>query len=335
MGFRAIEPVEITGLTSGPADFSSGWNIGINISNFTTIPEAATAVLLYVVNDSTSSRYVGIRHYETSNIALYSGFAGGRADNIIATLTSPSGYSFDFHTNFAPAIKFYIAGFFHDMSVLEPKNALTFSYSPATWSTSTMSTVPDGTKFIISNNGRGNSIFGNRWREVGGTIEYPVHGTSFIKIDANKQFQINLDSSGVGTIIGYGSGDWVQFVSNVASNSIANTTWSANNNWNDFPITYPNVTGIGLHLYTDGISGYDVNKSAFFRKKGSALSVARAGFTQGGFRVVGVDSTGTFQYWLEQSDAANTGSIAVSTYFTANVPDVRTSNKIKMYTRTV
>ena len=67
MGFKAIEPVQITGLTSAPdSTLTTGWNEDINIANFVTIPAPATAVLFYFVNDSVNSQSFGIRHANSS-----------------------------------------------------------------------------------------------------------------------------------------------------------------------------------------------------------------------------------------------------------------------------
>ena len=319
MGFRAIEPVQITGLQSGPADFSL-WNEDINLTSFTTIPAPATAVLFYIVNDSSNSWVAALRHANSSaNIVSTTNYTGGRLSHFIATLEGSSGSIFDFYTQVNTSIKFFVAGFFHDVTVLEPQNYISNPTSTNIWQTKTISEVPNGTTFIINGNSRGTS---NRWRSVGGTTEYPFFGSlAFVGVDSNKQFQANVDSSSAVGVIGYGSGDWVKFVSTLSGNSMANNVWSANSNWNDYPILYPNVTGIVP--FTDRINvgaGWNTGTSVFFRKKGASWSIARAGTSVVGGFIVDVDSSGTFQYWLENV-SSNAGSVVVASYFTETVPD--------------
>jgi hypothetical protein len=316
MGFRAIEPVQITGLQSGPADFSL-WNEDINLTSFTTIPAPATAVLFYIVNDSSNSWVAALRHANNSaNIYSTGNFAGGRIAHFIATLEGSSGSIFDFYTQVNTSLKFFIGGFFHELTVFEPQNRISSSTSTNSWQTKTINEVPTGTTYILNATSVNTTVPNNAWREVGGSVEYPVHGfISFIKLNSNKQFEVNVTSSNLLDIWGYTNKNWVQPVATLTGNTMANTTWSANSTWNDFPITYPNKTGV-LVFQDDG---WNAGYSGFLRKKGSSWSIARAGTQPPTSFIVEPDSSGVFQYWIESANP--TGSLVVSTLFAETVPD--------------
>ena len=316
MGFRAIEPVQITGLQSGPADFSL-WNEDINLTSFTTIPAPATAVLFYIVNDSSNSWVAALRHANNSaNIYSTSNFAGGRIAHFIATLEGPSGSIFDFYTQVNTSLKFFIGGFFHELTVFEPQNRISSSTSTNSWQTKTISEVPTGTTYVLNGTAINTTTPNNVWRDVGGSVEYPVHGfISFIKLNSNKQFEVNVSSSELVGIWGYTDKTWIEPVATLTGNTMANTTWSANSNWNDFPYTYPNKTGV-LVFQDDG---WNASYTGFLRKKGSSWSIARAGNQPPTSLIVEPDSSGVFQYWIESANP--TGSLVVSTLFTETVPD--------------
>lgn len=317
MGFKAIEPVQITGLATGLTE-------DVNLSSFTTIPAPATAVLFSIVNDSAGSSSMAIGHANnTSNVINITSFAGGRFVHCVATLEGTSGSIFDFTTPAPASVKFFVAGFFHDITVLEPQNRISNTTTTNNWQTKTINQLPTGTTFILNGGSGVNTTTPNTniWREVGGSVEYPVHGyLSFIKVNSSKQFQINTTSSGIVDIWGYTDKNWIQPVATLTGNIMSNTTWSANSSWNDFPILYPNRTGVLVYTDDDGISSWNSTQSVFFRKKGSTWSIARAGTSTPTSYIVEPDVNGTFQYWIENV-TGNNGAIVVSTFFTETVPD--------------
>jgi len=318
MGFRAIEPVQITGLLSASSTtFANGWN-NVNISTVTTIPAPATAVLFYIVNDSSGSQAAGIRHANnTANVVAISNFAGGRISHFIATLEGSSGSTFSFNTDSNTAVKFFVGGFFHELTVFEPQNRITNATSTNSWQTKTINEVPTGTTYILNGTVVNTTQPNNIWREVGGSVEYPCHGyISFIKLNSNKQFEVNVSSSSLVEVWGYTDKNWLQPVATLTGNTMANTAWSANNNWNDFPYLYPNKTGV-LVFQDDG---WNASHTGFLRKKGSSWSIARAGNQPPTSLIVEPDANGAFQYWIENV-TPNTGSFVVSTLFTETVPD--------------
>jgi hypothetical protein len=320
MGFKAIEPVEITGLTAN-TNWESGWNNNINLTSYTTIPAPATAVLFTLVNDSGSSEIVGIRHQNnTSNVYAVT-FGGGRFGQVVATLEGSSNSVFSFIKAVA-GVKIFLSGFFHDLTVFEPQNRISSSTSTNNWQTKTIPELPTGTTYILNSTTTSSTLPNYVWREFGGTVEYPMHGAlTFIKVDANKRFEVNTGTSGIVEIWGYTDKNWIQLNASNTGNSISNTSWSANSNWNDFPYSYPNKTGVLVVPDDDGISGYTSSQSYFFRKKGGAWTIARSGQAIASGAIVEPDANGTFQYWLESGVAGNTGSLYVTTTFTETVPD--------------
>lgn len=303
MGVKIYNSQRLTGLTvSGTTDGLGVWNTINMASVLSGLPGDSTGILIKIFNDSSSTRWAGVRTNGKTN-AHYHASMTGRSRKYMFVPFPAGSKLIDVYTQ-ANTTTFDIVAVtdgkwtFLDIDAGLP--TINGSGSTSTYTARTVSQCPANSVAITDP---------VRWRPTGDTATWAnaPSGLQLVKINASQQFDI---ASTVNTtkIWGYCAGSDVSWLSFFATQE----TYTADSTWR--PAVY--AAGAGKKLLFLALDKSGTGNDIDFRMRGSSYSQTTVGGADNN-AFAEVDASGNFDYMIE---TGTTGSL----YVLAALPDYET-----------
>ena len=195
MSVHRVAATRITGLAaSGTTDDLGSWNEDVDLDSFVTVPSGATAVILTLVNDSSSSRFMGVRTPAKTTAVYHLDQTGDTQREFFVPLGA--GNTIDIYCEEVATSYFVILGFTSDAWTFFDIDA-TLPVMPTTGGTLQTITapaeIPSGVETILMH-GFDNADWmpvGESTLLVGGAITAPA----LLKLDGSKQVQADWNGT--------------------------------------------------------------------------------------------------------------------------------------------
>lgn len=322
MGVKALDHIQITGISnSGTTDGAGSWST-INLQTFFTglgdpIPADATGIKFTIINNTTAgARWAGVRANGKTTAHYQADQAGG--SNIEISVPFFAGnLNVDFYQE-SSDIQFR-ATLIYDgwWTFFDKDSALpTIASTASVFVTRTVSEVEANSTIIYS------VTNGSRWRPTAETtnLTNTQTGETTAYVDASKQFQIA--SSAAAGVIAYSADGHGMTPSAWLTQSF---TATADGTWRDVPLTVSGVAGI--FAVDKSVSTYRYN----FRKNGSSFAPSFASGMQSpdeGF-TCGADGSGIVEYGVESGAGTPTiYLLGAMPDYEALVPDITSIDQL-------